>query len=135
MICKDIEKACLNLYVFNLSPSFNLHNQPRVEINSVVGDRDSFTFEVSVTESILIQVKRVNTDLKRVLTGAQNNLIYAVSFPALARGKYPLALNYQQQALQYLNDFDDEYLKGELYSQAAIIYFYNGQIETGCQPV
>ena len=61
--------------------SRNLNVDPGAPINGVVGDRDSFTFEVSGSASVLIQVKRINTDLKLVLTGTQNNLIYAVSFP------------------------------------------------------
>jgi CHAT domain-containing protein len=49
---------------------------------------------------------------------------------ALARKKYVLALSYQQQALDYLKYIDDGHLKGELYSQAGIIYFYNKKTPT-----
>jgi len=46
---------------------------------------------------------------------------------ALEQGKYTQALHYQQQSLKHLDEVEDDELKGRLYSQSAIVYFYNGQ--------
>ncbi|WDE04832.1 CHAT domain-containing protein [Thalassomonas viridans] len=45
---------------------------------------------------------------------------------ALEQENYARALVYQEQALNYLADTDDDHVKGRLYSQSAIIYFFNG---------
>ncbi|MFT4929303.1 MAG: tetratricopeptide (TPR) repeat protein, partial [Phenylobacterium sp.] len=44
---------------------------------------------------------------------------------ALAQQHYAQALDYQNQALTLLKDVDDDHLKGRLYSQAGMVYFYN----------
>ncbi|WDD99643.1 CHAT domain-containing tetratricopeptide repeat protein [Thalassomonas actiniarum] len=45
---------------------------------------------------------------------------------ALEQKHYARALTYQQQALDYLQDADDSHVKGRLYSQSALVYFFNG---------
>ena len=66
-------------------------------------------------------------DLKSGNRSDLGETYFILAETALEKGNYFSALNYQKKSLDLLLDVDDQHLKGRLYSQAAIIYFYNNQ--------